>query len=81
VVAAKTESDYRDLLGQLAERMSSTPERIEEVYEERHYPHGSGAKAAEMAAALAEAGCERLYAQMFLGDPSKFETIISALEG
>jgi alkanesulfonate monooxygenase SsuD/methylene tetrahydromethanopterin reductase-like flavin-dependent oxidoreductase (luciferase family) len=81
VVAAKAEPEYRDLLGQLAQRLDSTPERIEEVYEERHYPHGSGAKAAEMAAALAEAGCERLYAQMFLGDPTKFETIINALEG
>ncbi len=81
VVAAKGEADYRRILERLAEQTHSTPARIEEAYTKRFYPHGSGSRAAEMAAALAEAGCQRLYAQMFLGDPTDFELILEAIEG
>ncbi len=81
VIAAKSEAEYRRLLEQLAERTNSSPDRIEEVYTERFYPHGSGSRPAEMAAALAEAGCQRFYPQMFLGDPDDFDLILEALEG
>jgi alkanesulfonate monooxygenase SsuD/methylene tetrahydromethanopterin reductase-like flavin-dependent oxidoreductase (luciferase family) len=80
VVAAKDESEYRTLLDMLAQRTQSTPARIEEVYEKRFYPHGSGSKAAEMLAALVEAGCERFYAQLFFGGIEQFETVLTALE-
>lgn len=77
-IAARRESDYRRLLETLAERTRSTPERIEQVYEERGYPHGSGSKPSEMLAALGEAGCSRFYPQMFLGNPNAFDTILDA---
>ncbi|MGH8871711.1 MAG: LLM class flavin-dependent oxidoreductase [Acidimicrobiia bacterium] len=77
-IAARKEADYRRLLEALAGRTSSTPERIEEVYEARGYPHGSGSKPSEMLAALEEAGCERFYPQMFLGDPGDFDIILDA---
>jgi alkanesulfonate monooxygenase SsuD/methylene tetrahydromethanopterin reductase-like flavin-dependent oxidoreductase (luciferase family) len=77
-VAARKESDYRRLLEMLADRTKSTPERIEQVYEERSYPHGSGSKAAEMLSALEEAGCQRFYPQMFLRNPEDFDIILDA---
>ncbi|HSJ85144.1 MAG TPA: LLM class flavin-dependent oxidoreductase [Acidimicrobiia bacterium] len=77
-IAARDDSDYRRLLGMLAKRTRSTPERIEQVYEERGYPHGSGSKPSEMLAALGDAGCERFYPQMFLGNPDDFDTILDA---
>jgi alkanesulfonate monooxygenase SsuD/methylene tetrahydromethanopterin reductase-like flavin-dependent oxidoreductase (luciferase family) len=77
-IAARRESDYRRLLETLAERTRSTPERIEQVYEERGYPHGSGSKPSEMLAALGEAGCSRFYPQMFLGNRDDFDTILDA---
>lgn len=77
-IAAKKEADYRRLLGLLAEQTRSTTERIEQVYEERGYPHGSGSKPAEMLAALDEAGCRRFYPQMFLGNPEDFDLILDA---
>jgi alkanesulfonate monooxygenase SsuD/methylene tetrahydromethanopterin reductase-like flavin-dependent oxidoreductase (luciferase family) len=77
-IAARDESNYRRLLLKLAGRTNSTPERIEEVYEERGYPHGSGSKPAEMLAALEEAGCQRFYPQMFLGDPDDYDIILDA---
>jgi alkanesulfonate monooxygenase SsuD/methylene tetrahydromethanopterin reductase-like flavin-dependent oxidoreductase (luciferase family) len=77
-IAARSESDYRRFLGMLAERTRSTPERIEQVYDERGYPHGSGSKPSEMLAALGEAGCSRFYPQMFLGNPDDFDTILDA---
>lgn len=75
-LAAKKESDYRRLLGELAETTGQAPERIEAVYEERHYPHGSGTKPAEMMAALAEAGCRRYYMQIFSTAVSNFDLIL-----
>ncbi|MDP9144088.1 MAG: LLM class flavin-dependent oxidoreductase [Actinomycetota bacterium] len=77
-IAAKGEADYRRLLQMLAERTSSSPERIEQVYEERGYPHGSGSKPAEMLLALGEAGCERFYPQMFLGNTADHDIILDA---
>ena len=77
-IAARGEADYRRLLGMLAERTKSTPERIEEVYAKRGYPHGSGSKPAEMLQALEEAGCQRFYPQMFLGNPADFDIILDA---
>lgn len=76
--AARKQTDYRRLLETLAERTRSTPERIEQVYEERGYPHGSGSKPSEMLAALGETGCSRFYPQMFLGDPSDYDIILDA---
>lgn len=77
-IAARKEADYRRLLGMLADLTGSTPERIEQVYEERGYPHGPGSKPAEMLAALEEAGCRRFYPQMFLGNPGDFDIILDA---
>jgi alkanesulfonate monooxygenase SsuD/methylene tetrahydromethanopterin reductase-like flavin-dependent oxidoreductase (luciferase family) len=79
-MAAKRETDYRRLLEMLAERTHSTPDRIETVYEERGYPHGSGSKPAEMLAALEEAGCRRCYLQIFLGDAGVLDLILDAYE-
>jgi alkanesulfonate monooxygenase SsuD/methylene tetrahydromethanopterin reductase-like flavin-dependent oxidoreductase (luciferase family) len=83
-VAAKKESDYRPLLAAFAERTGHTPEHVEEVWDERGYPHGSGSKPAEMIAALEEAGCERFYPQVFIedeDDPSRFDVIFDAYMG
>ena len=77
-IAARKHLDYRRLLEMLAERTRSTPERIEQVYEERGYPHGSGSKPSEMLAALEEAGCRRFYPQMFLGNPDDYDIILDA---
>jgi alkanesulfonate monooxygenase SsuD/methylene tetrahydromethanopterin reductase-like flavin-dependent oxidoreductase (luciferase family) len=77
-IAARSEADYRRLLQMLAEQTNSSPERIEQVYEERGYPHGSGSKPAEMLLALGEAGCERFYPQMFLGNPADQDIILDA---
>jgi alkanesulfonate monooxygenase SsuD/methylene tetrahydromethanopterin reductase-like flavin-dependent oxidoreductase (luciferase family) len=77
-IAAKAESDYRRLLEMLASRTGSTVERITDVYEEKGLPHGSGQKPAEMLAALEEAGCQRFYPQMFLGNPADFDLILDA---
>jgi alkanesulfonate monooxygenase SsuD/methylene tetrahydromethanopterin reductase-like flavin-dependent oxidoreductase (luciferase family) len=82
-VAAKKESDYRRILGELAELTGKSPEHIEGVWDERGYPHGSGSKPAEMIAALQEAGCDRFYPQVFVGedDPSDFDIILDAYAG
>ena len=82
-LAAKKDSDYRRLLEQLAERTGQTTDHIEEVYEERAYPHGPGSKGAEMIAALEEAGCQRYYPQVFLDedDLSDFDVILDAYAG
>lgn len=82
-IAAKKDSDYRRLLDQLANRTNQSTEHIEQVYEKRGYPHGPGSKAAEMIAALEEAGCQRYYPQVFLGedDPSDFDVILDAYQG
>lgn len=77
-IAARKETEYRRLLATLAEKTGSSPERIEQVYEQRGYPHGSGSKPAEMLAALGEAGCSRFYPQMFLGDPGDYDLILDA---
>lgn len=82
-IAAKKESDYRRLLQGIAELTGKSSDHIESVWADRGYPHGSGAKAAEMIAALGEAGCERFYAQVFLGedDPSDFDIVFDAYTG
>lgn len=82
-LAAKKDSDYRRLLEGLSEKTGQSTEHIERVYEERGYPHGSGSKGAEMIAALEEAGCQRFYPQLFVGedDPSDFEIILDAYQG
>lgn len=82
-IAAKKESDYRRLLDKLFSLTGVSPEDIETRYEERGYPHGSGSKAAEMIAAIEEAGCQRFYPQLFVveDDPSDFEIILDAYQG
>lgn len=80
-VAARGAGDYRKVLDLLAERTSSTPERIEQVYRERHYPHGHGSQPMEMLAALEAAGCRRAYLQVFYDDPTVFETVLDAFTG
>jgi alkanesulfonate monooxygenase len=82
-VAALAESDYRAMLETMAERVGRSPEYIEETWDERGYPHGSGAKPAEMVAALEEAGCSRFYAQVFVPneDVSRFDLVMDAYMG
>jgi alkanesulfonate monooxygenase SsuD/methylene tetrahydromethanopterin reductase-like flavin-dependent oxidoreductase (luciferase family) len=80
-LAAIKEADYQKLLQRYAERTKSSPERIEAVYERDGLPHGSGAKAAEMIAALEEAGCQRFYMQMFLGATEDLDTVLDAYRG
>ncbi len=80
-VAARKESDYRHLLEKHAARTKSTPERIETVYSERGYPHGSGSKPAEMVAALEEAGCQRFYMQIFMPDLDALDIVYDAYRG
>ena len=82
-VAARKESDYRRLLEALAKRTGHTPDHVESTWDERGYPHGSGSKPAEMIAALEEAGCERFYPQVFIGedDPSEFDIVFDAYMG
>ncbi len=77
-IAAREEKEYRRLLAKLADRTASTPERIEEVYRDRGFPHGWGLQPSEMLAALGEVGCERFYPQMFLGDPGDYDIILDA---
>jgi alkanesulfonate monooxygenase len=79
-IAAKKEADYRRILGMLADLTRSTPERIETVYAERGYPHGSGSRPAEMLSALEEAGCRRFYPQLLLGNIEDFDLILDAYE-
>ncbi|HVR78355.1 MAG TPA: LLM class flavin-dependent oxidoreductase [Acidimicrobiia bacterium] len=79
-IAAKREEDYQRLLNLLATQTKSSPERIEQVYSERGYPHGSGSKPAEMVQALMESGCQRFYPQMFLGNPDDFDLILDAYD-
>lgn len=80
-LAARKESDYRRLLEELSDMTDQAPERIEAVYEERGYPHGSGAKPAEMMAAIEEAGCRRYYMQIFNTSVSNFDLILEAYQG
>jgi alkanesulfonate monooxygenase SsuD/methylene tetrahydromethanopterin reductase-like flavin-dependent oxidoreductase (luciferase family) len=82
-VAAKKEADYRRLLSDLAERTGHSAEHVEETWDQRGYPHGSGSKPAEMIAALEEAGCQRFYPQVFFGedDPSNFDIVFDAYQG
>jgi alkanesulfonate monooxygenase SsuD/methylene tetrahydromethanopterin reductase-like flavin-dependent oxidoreductase (luciferase family) len=77
-VAARKEADYRQLLERQAAKTKSTPERIETVYSERGYPHGSGSKPSEMVAALEEAGCQRFYMQMFVRDLDVLDLVYDA---
>lgn len=80
-LAARKESDYRMLLGEMAKLTGQSTDRIEEVYERRGYPHGSGSKPAEMIAALEEAGCERFFPQLFTLSPSHYDVVIEAYAG
>ena len=80
-LAARKESDYRRLLEGMAELTGQSPERIEEVYEKRGYPYGSGGKAAEMIAALEEAGCQRYYLQIFNAELGDYDLILDAYQG
>ncbi|MDH3190042.1 MAG: DUF4003 domain-containing protein, partial [Acidimicrobiia bacterium] len=80
-LAATSEDDYQALLATLANKTDSTPERIEEVYAERGYPHGYGSQPSEMLAALGEAGCQRYYAQAFALDVDQYEMVFEALAG
>jgi alkanesulfonate monooxygenase SsuD/methylene tetrahydromethanopterin reductase-like flavin-dependent oxidoreductase (luciferase family) len=79
-LAARGQADYRRLLENLASLTGRTTTHIEQVYEERSYPHGSGAKASEMLTALAEAGCRRYYPQIMGQDLADFDIIVDAFE-
>ena len=81
--AALKESDYRSMLETMAERVGRSPEYIEEAWDKRGYPHGSGSKPGEMVAALKEAGCSRFYAQVFVPDEdvSRFDLVMDAYMG
>ncbi len=82
-VAAKKESDYRRMLGGIADLTGLEPDHIETRWEERGYPHGSGGKPAEMIAALEEAGCQRFYPQVFVEEdnPAEFDLVLDAYMG
>lgn len=82
-VAAVTEADYQRMLQGIAELTGQSPEHIESRWDERGYPHGPGAKAAEMIAALEDAGCQRFYPQMFVADNdiSDFDLVLDAYMG
>ncbi|MFV1961324.1 MAG: LLM class flavin-dependent oxidoreductase [Acidimicrobiia bacterium] len=80
-LAAKKDSDYRRLLEGWAEKRGQSPEKVEEVYEERGYPHGPGSKAAEMVAALEEAGCQRYFPQIFTDNMADFDINLDAYQG
>jgi hypothetical protein len=71
------------MLEEMAERTRQTVEHIEEVWDERGYPHGSGSKPAEMIAALEEAGCQRFYPQLFIprDRTSDFDIVLDAYMG
>ena len=78
-VIAEEEETYREMLTRFAELTDSTPERAEEAFEERGYPHGFGSKPFEMISALEEAGCQRYYAQAFAATIDDFGTLFAAL--
>jgi alkanesulfonate monooxygenase SsuD/methylene tetrahydromethanopterin reductase-like flavin-dependent oxidoreductase (luciferase family) len=83
-MAAKKEVDYRRLLEKASEFFDRPLEHLETRFDERGYPHGSGAKPAEMIAALEEAGCERFYVQAFLvdaDDTASFDEMFDAYMG
>jgi len=71
------------MLDGLAGLTGLEPEHIESRWDERGYPHGSGAKGAEMIAELEAAGCQRFYPQMFIGedDPADFDVVLDAYMG
>lgn len=77
-LAARKESDYRALLEKFAAQAGVTTDRIEEMYDKRSIPHGSGTRASEGMAALAEAGCERYYLQAFAADVEDLDMIADA---
>ncbi|MFP4554532.1 MAG: LLM class flavin-dependent oxidoreductase [Actinomycetota bacterium] len=81
--AARRETDYRRLLDDLSEKVGQPGDHIEQTWEERGYPHGSGSKAAEMVSALEEAGCQRFYPQVFLDDfdAATFDIVMDAYMG
>lgn len=78
-IFAIKESDYQNRLKAFADLTGSTPERIEEVYLERGYPHGFGSQPSDMLAALEEAGCQRYYAQAFGAKPSEYDMMFEAI--
>ena len=80
-LAAKKDVDYRRLLQDMADRTGQPTEKIEKVYEERGYPHGPGSKAAEMVAALGEAGCQRYFPQIFSDNMADFDINLDAYRG
>ncbi len=82
-VAAKKEADYREMMEVMAERTGHGVEHIEKTWDQRGYPYGSGSKPAEMISALEEAGCERFYPQVFLGEenPARFDLVFDAYMG
>ena len=80
-LAAKKDVDYRRLLQDMADRTDQSTEKIEKVYEERGYPHGPGSKAAEMVAALGEAGCQRYFPQIFSDNMADFDINLDAYRG
>lgn len=80
-VAAPEEPEYRRILQNVADLTGSSPDHIEQTYRERQFPHGFGSQPAEMAAALAEAGCDRLYLQMFAIGPDEFDAVLDAYSG
>lgn len=78
-LTAPDEEGYKVLVEAFATKTKSTPERVEEAFNERGYPHGYGAQPAEMLAALEDAGCRRFYAQTFAATIEQFDMIFEAL--
>lgn len=75
-IAAPDQSSYERLRDQMAELAGVEVGRLEGGYRKRQYPAGWGSQAAERMAALEEAGCQRFYLQMFLGDPADYDMIL-----
>lgn len=80
-VAARDESEYRKILGNVADLTGSSPDHIEQTYRERGFPHGFGSQPAEMVAALEGAGCRRFYLQMFAVSPEQYDIVLDAYSG
>jgi alkanesulfonate monooxygenase SsuD/methylene tetrahydromethanopterin reductase-like flavin-dependent oxidoreductase (luciferase family) len=80
-IAAQSESDYERLKNTMADLLEIEPGRLAGGYRKRAYPHGFDHQPAEMIAALEEAGCQRFYLQMFLGDPNDYDMIYTAYRG
>lgn len=77
LVAADQEG-FEAMVNRHAERRNSTPEKVVEAFERLGIPHGPVGQAAEMYAALVEAGITRVYLQV--GGTGDLDDIARAVE-